>query len=220
MSLNDPQWGKRGGGGNNAGPPDLDEIWRNVNRRAQRPVRPQGRRRRRSRPRRRRRPPAPRCRCGGAGLLVAPRAARSGSRAASTSSTKAAAASSRASASTPRRRSPGRAGTCRSRSRAASSSTSRRCKTIEIGYRNNVEEQGASKEALMLTDDENIVDIQFAVQYNLKSAEDYLFNNRRPDQMRRLQSARDRDARGRGQEQDGLRALRGPRADRQADARS
>jgi len=24
MSLNDPQWGKRGGGGNNAGPPDLD----------------------------------------------------------------------------------------------------------------------------------------------------------------------------------------------------
>ena len=33
MSLNDPQWGKRGGGGNNAGPPDLDEIWRNVNRR-------------------------------------------------------------------------------------------------------------------------------------------------------------------------------------------
>jgi len=30
MSLNDPQWGKRGGG---SGPPDLDEIWRNVNRR-------------------------------------------------------------------------------------------------------------------------------------------------------------------------------------------
>ncbi|MCL4762045.1 MAG: protease modulator HflK N-terminal domain-containing protein, partial [Burkholderiales bacterium] len=30
MSLNDPQWGKRG---NSSGPPDLDEIWRNVNRR-------------------------------------------------------------------------------------------------------------------------------------------------------------------------------------------
>src|SRR5215468_4675305 len=30
MSLNDPQWGKRGSSG---GPPDLDEIWRNVNRR-------------------------------------------------------------------------------------------------------------------------------------------------------------------------------------------
>src|SRR5215467_1153595 len=30
MSLNDPQWGKRGGG--NEGPPDLDEMWRNFNR--------------------------------------------------------------------------------------------------------------------------------------------------------------------------------------------
>jgi membrane protease subunit HflK len=30
----------------------------------------------------------------------------------------------------------------------------------------------------MLTDDENIIDLQFAVQYNLKSVEDYLFNNR------------------------------------------
>src|SRR5208282_344279 len=29
MSLNDPQWGKRG----RSGPPDLDEIWQNVNRR-------------------------------------------------------------------------------------------------------------------------------------------------------------------------------------------
>ena len=28
LSLNDPQWGKRGGGG---GPPDLDEMWRNFN---------------------------------------------------------------------------------------------------------------------------------------------------------------------------------------------
>ena len=28
MSLNDPQWGKRPGGGNQ-GPPDLDEVWRN-----------------------------------------------------------------------------------------------------------------------------------------------------------------------------------------------
>ena len=29
MSLNDPQWGKRPSGGNNQGPPDLDEVWRN-----------------------------------------------------------------------------------------------------------------------------------------------------------------------------------------------
>ena len=33
----------------------------------------------------------------------------------------------------------------------------------------------------MLTDDENIVDVQFAIQYTLKSPEDYLFNNRNPD---------------------------------------
>src|SRR5690349_19881901 len=32
MSLNDPQWGnKRGGGNNNQGPPDLDEMWRGFN---------------------------------------------------------------------------------------------------------------------------------------------------------------------------------------------
>jgi membrane protease subunit HflK len=33
----------------------------------------------------------------------------------------------------------------------------------------------------MLTDDENIVDVQFAVQYVLKSPTDYLFHNRAPD---------------------------------------
>jgi membrane protease subunit HflK len=34
----------------------------------------------------------------------------------------------------------------------------------------------------MLTDDENIINIQFAVQYILKSPESYLFNNRFPDE--------------------------------------
>src|SRR5215510_3184501 len=37
MSLNDPNWGRggssRGPGGGNQGPPDLDELWRNFNRR-------------------------------------------------------------------------------------------------------------------------------------------------------------------------------------------
>jgi membrane protease subunit HflK len=33
----------------------------------------------------------------------------------------------------------------------------------------------------MLTEDENIIDLQFAVQYNLKNAKDYLFNNRSTD---------------------------------------
>ncbi|MGZ5172394.1 MAG: protease modulator HflK, partial [Burkholderiales bacterium] len=30
MSLNDPNWGRRPGG--NQGPPDLEELWRNFNR--------------------------------------------------------------------------------------------------------------------------------------------------------------------------------------------
>lgn len=54
-------------------------------------------------------------------------------------------------------------------------------RTVEIGYRNNVQTK-MLKESLMLTDDENIVDIQFAVQYILKNPEDYLFNNRSPDE--------------------------------------
>ncbi len=32
----------------------------------------------------------------------------------------------------------------------------------------------------MLTDDENIVDLQFAVQYMVKDAKDFLFNNGGP----------------------------------------
>ena len=54
-------------------------------------------------------------------------------------------------------------------------------RTIEIGYRKNVSNK-VLKEALMLTDDENIIDIQFAVQYILNNPEDYLFNNRNPDE--------------------------------------
>src|SRR5574340_877581 len=53
-------------------------------------------------------------------------------------------------------------------------------RTVEIGYRNNVKSK-VLKESLMLTDDENIVDVQFAVQYVLKSPNDYLFNSRGPD---------------------------------------
>ena len=53
-------------------------------------------------------------------------------------------------------------------------------RTVEVGYRNNVKSK-VEKESLMLTDDENIVDVQFAVQYILKSPTDYLFENRSPD---------------------------------------
>jgi modulator of FtsH protease HflK len=53
-------------------------------------------------------------------------------------------------------------------------------RTVEVGYRGNPKNKQPA-EALMLTDDENIVDVQFAVQYTLKSPEEYLFNNRNPD---------------------------------------
>ena len=53
--------------------------------------------------------------------------------------------------------------------------------TIEIGYRKSDKTGGTTKvpkEALMLTQDENILDIEFAVQYKIKDAADYLFNVR------------------------------------------
>ncbi|MEO5694405.1 MAG: FtsH protease activity modulator HflK [Usitatibacter sp.] len=53
-------------------------------------------------------------------------------------------------------------------------------RTVEVGYRGNPKNK-QPQEALMLTDDENIVDVQFAIQYTIKGAEDYLFNNRNPD---------------------------------------
>ncbi|MDB5823151.1 MAG: hflK [Herminiimonas sp.] len=55
-------------------------------------------------------------------------------------------------------------------------------RTVEVGYRSSVKNK-QPKEALMLTDDENIIDIQFAVQYKLKSAADWVFNNRDQDEM-------------------------------------
>ena len=55
----------------------------------------------------------------------------------------------------------------------------------EIGYRSNMSRSAKGgtvpNEALMLTRDENIIDVQFAVQYRVKSASDYLFNVRDPD---------------------------------------
>jgi len=54
-------------------------------------------------------------------------------------------------------------------------------RTVEVGYRENVKNK-MLKESLMLTDDENIIDIQFAVQYFLKDPGAYLFNNRAPDE--------------------------------------
>ena len=54
-------------------------------------------------------------------------------------------------------------------------------RAIEVGHRNN-QKTKVREEALMLTEDQNIVDVQFAVQYTLKSPEEFLFNNRSPDE--------------------------------------
>jgi modulator of FtsH protease HflK len=50
---------------------------------------------------------------------------------------------------------------------------------VEIGHRNN-QKTKVKEEALMLTQDQNIVDLQFAVQYTLKNPEEFLFNNKDP----------------------------------------
>lgn len=53
-------------------------------------------------------------------------------------------------------------------------------RVVEVGYRGS-DKNEVLREALMLTDDENIINIQFAVQWDLKDPKDYLFNNRNPD---------------------------------------
>lgn len=55
-------------------------------------------------------------------------------------------------------------------------------RTVEIGYRSNVKNK-QPKEALMLTDDENIIDIQFAVQFKLSDAAKWLYSNRDQEEM-------------------------------------
>ncbi|HRE17072.1 MAG TPA: protease modulator HflK, partial [Rhodocyclaceae bacterium] len=51
-------------------------------------------------------------------------------------------------------------------------------RTVELGYRGS---QKVPAESLMLTDDENIVNIQFAVQYVVKDPFNYVFKNRDTD---------------------------------------
>lgn len=55
---------------------------------------------------------------------------------------------------------------------------------IEVGYRErpgNQDSMHVPKEALMITGDEAIVDLQFAVQYHIRDAAKYLFNVQEPD---------------------------------------
>jgi len=174
MSLNDPQWGKRGNGG--GGPPDLDEIWRNVNRRLNElfgrtgqsdPSGP--------------RPPRRAFPVGGAGLLFALvllvwlasgfYIVDEGRRGVVTRFGKYTETTQ-----------PGPRWHLPFPIEAVELVDFSQVKTVEIGYKNTVKTK-VEREAVMLTEDENIIDIQFAVQYNLKSAEDYVFANRKPDEM-------------------------------------
>jgi modulator of FtsH protease HflK len=175
MSLNDPQWGKRG---NNSGPPDLDEIWRNVNRRMNELF---GRRRETTDGGDGGGGGGMRLPIGGAGLLISLVVliwlasgfyiVDEGRRGVVTRFGK----YTETTLPGPRWHLPFPIETVELVDFS-------QVKTIEVGYRNTPKNK-IDKEAVMLTDDENIIDIQFAVQYNLKSAEDYVFNNRRPDQI-------------------------------------
>jgi membrane protease subunit HflK len=171
MALNDPQWGKRG----NDGPPDLDELWRRLNQRLNALFGGKGKGGGGGLP------PGPSMRQfgGGFGLLVilvlvvwlasgfyivdaSQRGVvlRFGKFVESTQSG-------------PRWHLPWPI-------ESAEVVNVTGVRTVEIGYRNNVKSK-VQNESLMITDDENIIDIQFAVQYILKDPQDYLFNNRDAD---------------------------------------
>src|SRR5437660_4758598 len=182
MSLNDPNWGRggsrgsRGPGGGNQGPPDLAELWRNFNRRLGELFR-RGRRGAGDEPPR---PPSVRGIGGGAGALLLVVLAVwlasgfyivvEGTRGVVLTFGK----FSEETQSGLRWRWPWPI-------QSHEIVNLSQVRTLEVGYRNNVRTK-VLKESLMLTDDENIIDLQFAVQYLVKDAKDYTFNVRRPDE--------------------------------------
>ena len=54
-------------------------------------------------------------------------------------------------------------------------------RSVEVG-RNTVVQSTGLRDSSMLTQDENIIDIRFTVQYRLRDARAYLFENRNPDE--------------------------------------
>ncbi len=180
MSLNDPNWGRQGGsrgpGGGNQGPPDLDELWRSFNRRLAELFG----RRRGGGPDIPPRMPSGASLGGGAGLLIGIIVAVwlasgfyivvEGQRGVVLTFGK----FSEETSAGLRWRLPWPV-------QSHEIVNLSQVRTLEVGYRNNVRTK-VLKESLMLTDDENIVDLQFAVQYLVPDAKDYLFNVRRPDE--------------------------------------
>ena len=182
MSLNDPNWGRggsrgpQGPGGGNQGPPDLDELWRNFNRRLNELF---GRGRRGGADE----PPTPPSSWrfgGGAGVLIALVLAvwlASGFYIVVEGQRGVVLTFGRFSQET----GPGLRWRLPWPIQSNEIVNLQQVRTLEIGYRNNVRTK-VLKESLMLTDDENIVDLQFAVQYVVTDATKYIFNVRRPDE--------------------------------------
>jgi membrane protease subunit HflK len=177
--LNDPNWGRgsrgpQGPGGGNQGPPDLDELWRNFNRRLSELF---GRRRGGDEPPR---PPSARGLGGGAGVLAALVLVvwlASGFYIVVEGQRGVVLTFGRYSQETM----PGLRWRVPWPIQSNEIVNLAQVRTLEVGYRNNVRTK-VLKESLMLTDDENIVDLQFAVQYTVKDARDFVFNVRRPDE--------------------------------------
>ncbi len=172
MSLNDPQWGKKGGGN---GPPDLDELWRNFNQKLNglfgrrggggggAPMQ------------------APNMRQIGGGavmlaLLVLAIWLASGFYTVDEKARGVVFTFGKYTETTQ----PGLRWRLPYPIQSQEIVNLSSVRTVEVGYRNNVQTK-VPKESIMLTGDENIIDIQFAVQYTLKDPLDYLFNNKRPD---------------------------------------
>ena len=185
MSLNDPDWGNRGGGNGggrrpNQGPPDLEELWRDLNRRINgmfgKRGQPGGGDRGGSRP------PIdfnPKFLGGGLGILAALIVL-----AWLASGLYIVDASQRGLVlqfgSFKEATEPGLRWRFPYPIQSHELINLTGVRTIEVGYR-GADKNKVLKEALMLTDDENIINIQFAVQWYLKDPVEYLFNNRHPD---------------------------------------
>jgi membrane protease subunit HflK len=182
--LNDPNWGRgnrgpdgsRGGpGGGNQGPPDLDELWRNFNRRLNDLFGRRG-----NRGANQPTPPSGRAVGGGAGLIILIALAvwlASGFYIVVEGTRGVVLTFGKFSQETM----PGLRWRMPWPLQSHEIVNLAQVRTLEIGYRNNVRTR-VLKESLMLTDDENIVDLQFAVQYLVKDAQAFIFNVRRPDE--------------------------------------
>ena len=181
MSLNDPQWGRKpgrgSGGNNNSGPPDLDEIWNNLGQRLNSLLgRKGGGDADGQEPPKRTLGNLP---LGGMGLLIAIilliwlasgfYIVDQGRRGIVLTFGKYTETTL-----------PGPRWHLPYPIQSAEVVNLSQVKTVEVGYRGSKSSK-MPKESLMLTDDENIIDIQFAVQFNLKSVEDNVFNNREHD---------------------------------------